>query len=1007
MANERTDRRLELRGLNVRAATEDNVFPVLPKTDSSLKKNTSFVKKLRAINQDNVQQILADVRSLSLEKYLSEICVSLVEPLINSARSDDIVPYLEVVSALYQRFKGAIQGPILSSLVNFFLVRNGSEPLPRHTFVLKFVFNMCLTSLCETFADCDAELLSDTAAKLAKSHELQCIIIPLLKSIMAFEPKSGHSLAVVSSFARTFKDIIRSSDGRMLSVELHTTLRQLLTFYTNEIVKLLAQARKNTLVRKERLTKASIRTGKLLEDLQGDVDAAEDLERAFESGAKLLCDAVDVEFPEKAVALPSDEQTTTESNGQTAQPEWWEDSLDCEFHTVIPSEEEVSASVEASALNELELDNLPEGNRVLKFLALLENVASEKDILLCSVVVKKYVPYNKATKNKLLKFFSFEAKKKDNVNLYARFLKINEAFLADVISELTADLDHGFRSQIYHGRINFRTISFFVELVKFKLIPKHIVFHKIRKLTLDLAGTNNTAILLIFYQDCGKFLLFEPEYLETTREMLELLQLRAKSASLSLDEKHAVRNVFTIIDSYTNPKPPLLQQAVSVSPIQDYVDQILKVLATPAGIKKARVLFQEIDFCNDVEAQEALLHTFRKPEELNSDNYGLVALLLVSGGKKRKFLVARIVNDLVEQVYRGLENNDYRYNATRTAQVRLLAAFFNERIISIRTVIDLLFRIVCFGHTNNLPVPNSTCDLDRPNDYFRLALCCSVLGPLDFELVKKTDQFSGSVKSIEGFLTFLQYYSYCKIHPLPKEIVFMLSAVFLKFEDVIKESFDTANNFTDAAAIFQAYTIKCSSVIAHSSEDINDIPLKPETDAQLDDQDEYESSNESGSDSESESDTEESAEEDADEEIEDCTSESDDEESEDSSDGEMYNEDLDEEEEEKRIEKRMETLRLEQEKRFLSAMDRSIQELRRDVSQSGRSGSLRMPMPSTLKAIPTVPGTGMKLNFLTKSNQLKKMDMPSSKLLEQRIMKEQEERKANQKKILSLVDQMT
>ncbi|WPK27347.1 hypothetical protein PUMCH_004732 [Australozyma saopauloensis] len=1008
------DRRQQLRDLNLRATAGESVFPVLPKTDSSLKKNTGFVKRIRTINSENAANVLSDVRTLSLEKYLSEIAVAYCEALLSVARNDDILPFLEVGLALHQRFGPAFVAPVLSSLVNFLGAKGSAEPLPRHKFVLKFVFSMHLVGLCTTLGDCSVEELSDSAAKLCKNHGQSPIILPLLKSMMAFELRRGHTLSVVASFVRYFKDVLVSPSQALLPENVHAQLLQLLTQYTAEIVKVLVQLRKDTALRKERLRKASIRTGKLLEDLQQDVDDAVELEAVFDSCATVLCEVADVVYPENKETgdLHEDQASASEENVLSVKQEWWDDAADRDFHQVIPSGEEVAAAVDPKSIANLRLNRLTEGECVVKFLTLLENAVSEQDILVCSVLVQKYVPYNKATRNKLLKFFSFESKKMDNVNIYARFLKINETFLAEVIECLTSALDQGFRSQIHHGRINFRTISFFVELVKFKLIPKHVVFHKIRRLTLDLAGTNNATILLIFYQDCGKFLLFEPEYLETTKDMLDLLQLRSKSASLSPDEKHVIRNMFSIVDSYVNPKNKEPVKEIVATPIQDFISQIIKILATPQYYHHAKNLYQQIDFINDVEAQEALFNVFQKPEALNLDNYELLARLLCSSGKKRKFLVARVVSALIEQVYRGLESCDYRNNSARTSQVKLLASFYNEKVIDFRIIVDLLFRIVCFGHPNNLPVPNSTCEVDKSTDYFRISMCCSILKRLNFGFVKNSQHFSGSVKSLEGFLMFLQYYSFCKMQPLPRDVKMLLDDVYTKFEETSFNDLDLANNFLDAATLLQAFTQRCSESTSSRAKASEAESANPQID-----QSELASSDLESEISEAES--EDSTDEDSDEEtvnmddlVVDSHSESDDGDSEDSeSDSDQYESEMDEEDEEQqRMKQRMEALKVAEETKLISAMDKSIQELRQDASGSTKpTRSLRMPAPSSFatrngNSSPTP--LGMKLNFLSKSNKLREVNMPSNKQLEERILKEQQERRANQEKILSLVDQM-
>ena len=76
-----------------------------PSLDSSLKKNTAFIKRVRTgINAAGQATLLNEIRSLSLEKYLSEIISATAEGLSKLKTANEIGAAIEVVSALHQRF---------------------------------------------------------------------------------------------------------------------------------------------------------------------------------------------------------------------------------------------------------------------------------------------------------------------------------------------------------------------------------------------------------------------------------------------------------------------------------------------------------------------------------------------------------------------------------------------------------------------------------------------------------------------------------------------------------------------------------------------------------------------------------------------------------------------------------------------------------------------------------------------------------------------------------------
>ena len=81
------------------------VFAINPTLDSSLKKNTAFIKRIRtAITTSSAPTFLQEIRSLSLQKYLSEIISASYEGLCKLKTPGEISAGVEIISALHQRF---------------------------------------------------------------------------------------------------------------------------------------------------------------------------------------------------------------------------------------------------------------------------------------------------------------------------------------------------------------------------------------------------------------------------------------------------------------------------------------------------------------------------------------------------------------------------------------------------------------------------------------------------------------------------------------------------------------------------------------------------------------------------------------------------------------------------------------------------------------------------------------------------------------------------------------
>ncbi|KAI9031872.1 armadillo-type protein [Phycomyces nitens] len=100
------DRKQALWHANKEAWDRGKADPSLYKNlDSNIKKNTAFIKKCKtALTADSSQQLLNDIKKLSLEKYISEIVGSVLEGMAKCKNSTDISACAEVISALHQRF---------------------------------------------------------------------------------------------------------------------------------------------------------------------------------------------------------------------------------------------------------------------------------------------------------------------------------------------------------------------------------------------------------------------------------------------------------------------------------------------------------------------------------------------------------------------------------------------------------------------------------------------------------------------------------------------------------------------------------------------------------------------------------------------------------------------------------------------------------------------------------------------------------------------------------------
>jgi len=110
----RKQRRAQLRTLNTNSAGKGS-FETL---DSSLKRHTALIKRMKqSLGMENHDQIMKDIDSLSLEKYVEEISGAAVEGIARCKTEKDVRSAVEIISALHRRFPTIFTPSLIASLL--------------------------------------------------------------------------------------------------------------------------------------------------------------------------------------------------------------------------------------------------------------------------------------------------------------------------------------------------------------------------------------------------------------------------------------------------------------------------------------------------------------------------------------------------------------------------------------------------------------------------------------------------------------------------------------------------------------------------------------------------------------------------------------------------------------------------------------------------------------------------------------------------------------------------
>lgn len=818
------------------------------KFDSSLKKNLGFIKKIRtACSSEAINEsIVNDIRTLTLEKYLSEIIPAFFDRLVSLTKPDDISAAIVILSCFFQRFQAAFTAPILSLLVNCIFLDSHSAR-ERTTCVL-VVLELNLVAIASRFSDCDPGYLLDQAVRVVTKFLDHNVTIVLLRTLMGSQDEPV-GLPIIAAFTRRFEDELRTdvqppTEGPTQALEhlcplepleslepLHplepleslepvhppesaeplcslkplrplesreprrplapatlfsldqppdqvlTHIQQLLT----HIHQLLERYCIKNLEEYEQLRRKERKERRSAENTA--IKYGKDFDNEFLDGLaqtvafrKLylqpMCILLGLDFPE--------EKAATAPVHQDLGFVWWSSDEERAFYENIPN---LANLLEAKNIHSKVQAKLSDLEKVQAFLDFLASASKEAHIEQATVILHTQVPNNKATHSRILRFL-IDSAKTDSLNLFAKFIKINLQYFDSILLELITQIDKGFRTQMYTGKINYRNVVFFSEMVKFKLVPSHLIFHKLRNMTVNLFVSNNIELLILFYERLGKFLLYEPEYLENTYKMLDMLRGKSRAASLSQYEKLYLNNLFLNIDSFTGKAHVQEHAILTRSDAQDFFFQLYREVLNAKTYPRVAKLLELVDFSKSSSAALAFVQVFRTTENLRLDSYQLAAQTMLHLPDKSRFVVHMLVHMLMEQLVDGLEDNDYRKSVARMSVVRFLGAMCNAGVLPFRSISEVLFKIVCHGYRNHFPTPDQSLANDARDNYFRVQLCCTLLKTVHFERARQLPLLFSDIKSLEGFLYFFQYFCYCKQQPFPRDIDFSLLDVLVKAHDI-------------------------------------------------------------------------------------------------------------------------------------------------------------------------------------------------------------------------------
>lgn len=903
-------RKRELRELNGRAWDgEKDIYQVNKSLDSSLKKNTAFIKRLRtAITTATLSTFLQELRTLSLHKYLSEIISACYEGLCKLKSPGEIDAGVEIVSALHQRFGprefteflGWLVGKGLAtpekSLLKTLSVeakeKEEKERITRQRVLLRVVTELWLVGVLRTLDDVTRpddtsrgkESIAATSGKVldakaktgsaTKGGGAEPFPLEVLKDLLGHD-REHTNLPLLVIFVKAFSwDILgvkeAGSEGRKIveedgatrvtngaaeegdedsseeaprvnstedpplaSSELQERFRNILKRYFEDVKAHIIRDQKSIGKQARKDAEAYVKSGQVFEDRQANYEKAVKAQERLVSNAQVLADAIGGEMPD----LKDSEDSSTAGTsgiglvktGEYLRGEGdgagiWEDEEERRFYenlvdlkgkvpgmlledgkkkkgdmddqvgkkvdstTELPEPSTIATKEEDQSMA---IANKTVGAQVDALLARLPDLTS-KDLIDQAAIDFCFLN-SKASRNRLIKMVQEIPKgRSDLLPSYSRLVATLGRYMPDVIKGLVDYLDQEFRSlqrrkeKEFLGQARLGNIRYLAELTKFGVVPEHVIFHCL-KVSLDDFSRMNIEIICNLLENCGRYLLRNPETSPRMVSFLETLKRKKSVQHIGQQERMLIENAVYYVDP---PVRAAIQQKER-TPMDLFIRKLVYLDMNNRNytriLKQIRRLHWE-----EPEVVTILEKIFSKPGKVKYGNIHLLAILASALYRYHQDFVTTIIDNLLEYIVLGLEQNDFKYNQRRIAEVKYLGELYNYRMVDHPVIFDTMYRIMTFGH-GGPPVPGRITPFDTPDDYFRIRLIATLLETCGIFFNR-----GAAGKKLDYFLSFFQYYIYTK-DTLPMDIEFIVQDVF----SLTRPQWKLASNLEEASRAFQ------------------------------------------------------------------------------------------------------------------------------------------------------------------------------------------------------------
>eukprot|EP01025_Chloroclados_australasicus_P032332 TRINITY_DN3277_c0_g2_i3.p1 TRINITY_DN3277_c0_g2~~TRINITY_DN3277_c0_g2_i3.p1 ORF type:complete len:917 (-),score=106.76 TRINITY_DN3277_c0_g2_i3:53-2803(-) len=790
----------------------------LKKLDSSIKKNTAFVKKLKILTEESKKSILDDIMKLNLSKYVSEVVNSLVDSV---QRMKDVPAIVEVCCIMVQSYAD-FGTTLMPMLVAAFKSSNtgGDSSIEEDSSTSRQVLNRrraFLRLLCELLAvgitnhhfsilDIVNNLVSIDFDNTEAAYSSTSLLVVFVKAVK--ENFLGYS----SSYASIVSNCKEESIINALQQEI--ARQYVLPQHVQEEFKKISmlgyeracgalQSRHTHLKQLEEENARIMTTrGDLPEEAYEIYSTSRKNFDALHRVVVQLAEGLEMqlpEFPDNSVTRLDSDVSMSISTGQQQKSEGkllvlFDDAETAAFYESLPDipslvpqvllqgsggnqQEVIKGEVEGyqPKINEEEEETLDQEIRDVVMMedpmdALVKKLPNCVTKEQCDEISLGFCFINsKGNRRKMIRALCQLPKGcLQLLPYYARIAASLGVVFPDITCGVLAYLEQEFsklQSRKDGTRLTLepriRNIKYLGELCKFKCAQFGVVFTTLKTLLDDFSGHNvDTACALV--DAAGRFLMRLPETNARMDNMIQVM-LRLKNVK-NLDHRQSA----LVEAAYFECKPPSENANLKRKQRNNYQEFVRFLLYKKLSSDTIEEVSKKLRKLNWDEMEPYVLRKCLKIVQAKYQSIPWIAQLIALLRKYHSSLAVGLVDGVLEQIRIGLEGVQMFSLQLRVSHMKLLGELYNYRCVDSSTVFDTLHLLLFYGYKDQ----SLAARLDPPDNFFRIRLVTALLETCGTYFDR------GSTKEkLDRFLLYFQRYILSK-DDIPLDVDFVIQDLF-------------------------------------------------------------------------------------------------------------------------------------------------------------------------------------------------------------------------------------